>query len=48
MRLNVVPFAELSTAELYDVLALRQLVFVVEQACAYLDCDGKTPARCTC
>jgi ElaA protein len=32
-------FAEMSPDELYDVLALRQQVFVVEQACAYLDCD---------
>jgi ElaA protein len=34
-------FDELSTSELYEVLALRQRVFVVEQKCAYLDCDGK-------
>ncbi len=33
------PFAELTVDELYAILALRQLVFVVEQACAYLDCD---------
>ncbi|MBI2389181.1 MAG: GNAT family N-acetyltransferase [Deltaproteobacteria bacterium] len=33
-------FAELSADELYAILALRQEVFVVEQACAYLDCDG--------
>jgi ElaA protein len=41
MRWHAVPFAELSVAELYELLALRQLVFVVEQKCAYLDCDGK-------
>jgi ElaA protein len=35
------PFARLTSAELYDVLALRQLVFVVEQQCVYQDCDGK-------
>jgi ElaA protein len=35
------PFDALTAPELYDVLALRQRVFVVEQACAYLDCDGK-------
>jgi ElaA protein len=34
------PFAELSASELYDVLTLRQQVFIVEQICAYLDCDG--------
>lgn len=32
-------FAELTTTELYAILQLRQRVFVVEQACAYLDCD---------
>jgi ElaA protein len=33
-------FESLTVHELYDVLALRQRVFVVEQKCAYLDCDG--------
>jgi ElaA protein len=33
-------FAELTTAELYALLRLRQEVFVVEQRCAYLDADG--------
>jgi ElaA protein len=32
-------FAALTVDELYAILALRQRVFVVEQACAYLDCD---------
>ena len=31
---------ELDTRTLYDVLALRSEVFVVEQACAYQDVDG--------
>jgi ElaA protein len=31
---------ELTTAELHDVLALRNRVFVVEQECAYQDVDG--------
>lgn len=39
-RFDSKPFRELSPQELYDVLELRQRVFVVEQACAYLDCDG--------
>ncbi len=34
-------FEALSPRELYDVMALRQRVFVVEQACAYLDADGR-------
>ncbi|MBL8717489.1 MAG: GNAT family N-acetyltransferase [Myxococcales bacterium] len=33
-------FAELTAAELYALMSLRQRVFVVEQACAYLDADG--------
>ena len=35
------PFSELSLTELYDLMALRQLVFVVEQDCPYLDADGQ-------
>lgn len=31
---------ELGRDDLYDVLTLRQIVFVVEQSCVYLDCDG--------
>ncbi len=34
-------FQELNTIELYDILALRAEVFVVEQNCAYQDLDGK-------
>ena len=34
-------FDELTTAELYDVLRLRCDVFVVEQACAYAELDGR-------
>lgn len=33
-------FAELSADELYSILQLRALVFVVEQECAYNDLDG--------
>lgn len=33
-------FQELTPDELYDICALRQTVFVVEQKCAYLDADG--------
>jgi ElaA protein len=32
-------FHELTVDELYAILRLRQEVFVVEQTCAYLDCD---------
>ena len=34
-------FDELSTTELYELLRLRQEVFVVEQRSIYLDLDGK-------
>ena len=34
-------FDEFSSNELYAILALRQMVFVVEQHCPYLDCDGE-------
>ena len=33
-------FIELSVTELYEILKIRQQVFVVEQACYYLDADG--------
>lgn len=36
-------WGELDRDRLYDVLALRQRVFVVEQHCAYLDADGVDP-----
>lgn len=34
-------FEELTTQQLYQILRLRQEVFVVEQNCPYLDVDGK-------
>ena len=36
-------FGELDAAGLYAVMALRQEVFVVEQACAFQDADGVDP-----
>jgi|SRR5690554_1908709 len=36
-------FEELTTTELHDLLKLRVDVFVVEQACAYPEIDGKDP-----
>ena len=33
-------FAELTAAELYAIMALREQVFVVEQRCVYQDADG--------
>jgi ElaA protein len=40
MHWTCVPFSELSVEHLYDVLALRSEVFVVEQQCVFLDIDG--------
>ena len=34
------PFAELTAAELYELLRVRSEVFVVEQNCVYQDLDG--------
>ncbi|WP_026628210.1 GNAT family N-acetyltransferase [Dyadobacter alkalitolerans] len=34
-------FEDLTKAELYDLLQLRNEVFVVEQKCCFLDLDGK-------
>ncbi len=36
-------FEELSREELYEVLRVRQAVFVVEQNCVYQDVDGLDP-----
>lgn len=35
------PFSELNLTELYQILALRQKVFMLEQQDIYLDADGK-------
>lgn len=40
LQWGFVPFSELSVSELYEVLALRSEVFVVEQTCAFQDMDG--------
>jgi len=40
MTWHLTEFSSLSTTELYDVMRLRQEVFVVEQNCVYLDADG--------
>ncbi|HMJ46004.1 MAG TPA: GNAT family N-acetyltransferase [Ferruginibacter sp.] len=40
LRWNFKKFDELSTLELYNILTLRNMVFVVEQHCPYLDTDG--------
>ncbi|WP_444685694.1 GNAT family N-acetyltransferase [Alkalicoccus luteus] len=41
MDWRLTSFHEFSADQLYDILQLRTEVFVVEQACAYLEVDGK-------
>lgn len=41
MNWNIKNFNQLKVEEIYKILALRNKVFIVEQECAYLDCDGK-------
>jgi len=41
---DCLPFDRLTPRQVHDVLQLRQRVFVVEQACAYLDADGADPS----
>lgn len=36
-------FSELTCIELYDILKLRQEVFIIEQDCIYGDIDGADP-----
>lgn len=39
--IHIKTYSDLDKNDLYDILALRQMVFVVEQNCPYLDADGK-------
>ena len=41
MKPVVKSFRELSAAELYEILRLREAVFIVEQNCPYPEADGK-------
>jgi len=41
MKIKCIPFYQLNLDEMYQTMALRQEVFVVEQNCPYLDADGK-------
>lgn len=41
LRIECKAFTELSVDELYEILALRSEVFVVEQNCIFLDLDHK-------
>lgn len=37
---NWAHFSELAPDDLYDIMALRTAIFIVEQRCAYQDADG--------
>ena len=37
-------FHDLRPEDLYEIVRLRESVFIVEQNCAYLDADGRDPA----
>lgn len=41
MEFTIKCFEELTAAELYEIIKERINVFIVEQNCAYHDCDGK-------
>lgn len=41
MNWNIKKFNQFKVEEIYKILALRNKVFIVEQECAYLDCDDK-------
>lgn len=38
------PFDGLLTIELYKMISIREEIFVLEQDCVYVDCDGNDPA----
>lgn len=35
-----IPFSDLTAREIYEILKLRQDIFIMEQACLYQDIDG--------
>ncbi len=41
IQFTCIPFNKLTTNELYDIMVLRQEIFIVEQNCPFLDADGK-------
>lgn len=44
LQFSAKSFDELTVHELHDALRLRTDIFVVEQACAYAEIDGRDPA----
>jgi ElaA protein len=44
LRWHLYPYPELRLDDLYDLLELRQRVFIHEQNCAFIDADGIDPS----
>lgn len=44
MNIYIKPFNELTNLELYNIIRIREEVFVLEQDCVYVDCDQYDPA----
>ena len=44
MHWHLYPYPELRLDDLYDLLELRERVFILEQNCAYVDADGVDPS----
>ena len=40
MKWSLKKFSELTNHEIYKILKLRNEIFIVEQSCPYMDCDG--------
>jgi len=41
MNIQIKQFKEIKADEMYEMLRIRNEVFVIEQKCIYQDCDGK-------
>lgn len=41
LEISIKKFDELTNIEVYNILKLREEVFIVEQNCPYMDCDNK-------
>ena len=44
MKIEIRPFEQLSGMEVYQMIQIREKIFVVEQNCPYLDADGYDPS----
>lgn len=44
LQFKVKSFAQLNAQEIYDILQLREEIFIIEQTCIYQDIDGVDPS----